>query len=76
MAKIKRDPKRKEAIQKFIELYQPESVEEIYESLKDMLGETIEQMLETELEHQIGYPKGDKPTSALNSSLYYYYKFK
>ena len=67
MAKIKRDPKRREAIQKFIELYQPESVEDIYESLKDMLGETIEQMLETELESQIGYPKGDKPDSALNS---------
>jgi len=67
MAKIKRDPKRREAIQKFIELYQPESVEDIYESLKDMLGETIEQMLETELESQIGYPKGDKPEAALNS---------
>ena len=67
MAKIKRDPKRREAIQKFIELYQPESVEDIYESLKDMLGETIEQMLETELENQIGYPKGDKPNSASNS---------
>ena len=67
MAKIKRDPKRREAIQKFIELYQPESVEDIYESLKDMLGETIEQMLETELENQIGYPKGDQPNSASNS---------
>lgn len=61
MAKIKRDPKRREAIQKFIELYQPESVEDIYESLKDMIGETTLQMLETELESQSGYPKGDKP---------------
>ena len=63
MAKIKSDPKRREAIQKFIELYQPESVEDIYESLKDMLGETTPQMLETEIESQIGYPKGDKPNS-------------
>lgn len=67
MAKIKRDPKRREAIKKFIELYQTESVEDIYESLKDMLGETTPQMLETEFESQIGYPKGDKPNSALNS---------
>lgn len=32
-----------------------------------MLGETTPQMLETELESQIAYPKGDKPNSALNS---------
>lgn len=55
MAKIKIDPKQREAIQEFIELYQPESVEDIYENLKDMLGETTPQMLETELEGQIGY---------------------
>ena len=67
MAKIKKDPKRREAIQKFIELYQPESVEDIYESLKDILGETTPQMLEAELESQIGYPKGYKSNSALNS---------
>jgi len=67
MAKIKRDPKRREAIQKFIELYQPESVDDIYESLKDMLGETIEQMLEAELEDQIGYPKGEKSEDISNS---------
>ncbi len=60
MAKIKTDTKRREAIQKFIELYQPQSVEDIYKSLKDMLCETIPQMLETELESQIGYPKGNK----------------
>jgi len=38
MAKIKRDPKRREAIKKFIELYQPESVDDICESLNDMLN--------------------------------------
>ena len=67
MAKIKRDPKRTEAIKKFLELYQPESVDDIYESLKDMLGETIEQMLEAELDHQIGYPKGLKPKGIVNA---------
>lgn len=50
MAKIKRDPKRTEAIKKFLEIYQPEPVDDIYESLKDMLGETIEQTLEAELD--------------------------
>ena len=55
MAKIKIDPKQREAIQEFIELYQPESVEDIYENLKDMLGKTTPQMFETELESQIGY---------------------
>ena len=67
MAKIKRDPKRTEAIKKFLELYQPESVDDIYESLKDMLGETIEQMLEAELDEQIGYSKGSKPQGVLNA---------
>lgn len=67
MAKIKRDPKRREAIQKFIELYQPVSVDDIYESLKHMLGETIEQMLEAELEDPIGYPKGEKSEDISNS---------
>lgn len=67
MAKIKRDPKRREAVKKFLELYQPESVDDIYESLKDMLGDTIEQMLEAELEDQIGYPKGEKPEGIGNS---------
>lgn len=61
MAKIKRDSKRREVIQKFIELYQPESVEDMYESLKDILGETIAQLLETELGNQICYPKDDMP---------------
>lgn len=67
MAKIKRDPKRTEAIKKFLELYQPESVDDIYESLKDMLGETIEQMLEAEQDEQIGYSKGSKPQGVLNA---------
>lgn len=67
MAKIKRDPKRREAVKKFLELYQPESVDDIYESLKDMLGDTIEQMLEAELEDQIGYSKGEKPEGIGNS---------
>jgi transposase-like protein len=67
MTKIKRDPKRTEAIRKFLELYQPESVDDIYESLKDMLGETIEQMLEAELVEQIGYSKGSKLEGIINA---------
>ncbi len=50
ISEIKRYPKRRGAIQKFIELYQTESVQDIYESLKDMLGETTTEMLETEFE--------------------------
>lgn len=48
-------------------IYTCKKHDDIYENLKDMLGETIEQMLVAELDEKIGYSKGSKPQGVLNT---------
>jgi len=48
---------KREIIEKLIETYDIKSAKDIHEALKDLLGETIEEMLEMELEEQLGYAK-------------------
>ena len=46
-----------------IEEYQPETVQDIQEALKDFLGDKMEQMLKAELDEHLDYEYGEKPLS-------------
>ena len=46
-----------------IEEYQPQSVQDIQEALKDLLGDTMEELLKAELDQHLHYEYGEKPLS-------------
>ena len=46
-----------------IKEYQPETVQDLQEALKDLLGDTMEQMLKAELDEHLDYEYGEKPLS-------------
>ena len=46
-----------------IEEYQPETVQDLQEALKAILGDTMEQMLKAELDEHLDYEYGEKPLS-------------
>ncbi|MDK8281164.1 MAG: IS256 family transposase [Peptoniphilus lacrimalis] len=46
-----------------IEEYQPETVQDLQEALKDLLGDTMEQMLKAELDEHLDYEYGETPLS-------------
>lgn len=43
-----------------IKEYQPENIQDIQEALKDLLGDTIENMLKSELDEHLDYEYGEK----------------
>lgn len=46
---------KKEIISYLINEYEIESAKDIHDAIKDLLGDTIESMLEAEMEHHLGY---------------------
>lgn len=52
----KMDPERKAFINNLLEHYQPKDAQDM---LKDLLGETLQSMLEAEMDDHIGYSKYD-----------------
>ena len=60
MARIKRDPKKVALAQAIIEAYNPESVEDMNEALKDLFGPLFESMLQGEMNNHLGYDSNDK----------------
>ena len=50
MARIKRDPKKVALAQAILEAYNPESVEDMNDTLKDLFGPLFESMLQGEIE--------------------------
>ncbi|SDN91363.1 Transposase, Mutator family [Tenuibacillus multivorans] len=60
MTKIKRDPKSVNLANKIIEEYQPKSVEEMQNALKDIFGPMFEAMLKGEMNYHLGYESNDK----------------
>ena len=50
MARIKRDPKKVALAQAILESYNPESVEVMNDTLKDLFGPLFESMLQGEIE--------------------------
>lgn len=55
----KMDPERKAFIKSLLEHYQPKDAQDVQEMLKDLLGETLQGMLEAEMEDHLGYSKYD-----------------
>lgn len=60
MAKPKKNPNSEELANKIIEKYQPESVEDMQNALKDIFGPMFESMLKGEMNHHLGYDSNDK----------------
>ncbi|MED4741132.1 IS256 family transposase, partial [Bacillus subtilis] len=60
VGKLKRDPNSVELANKIIEQYQPKSVEDMQEALKDIFGPRFESMLKGEMNHHLGYESNDK----------------
>lgn len=55
----KLSPERKAFINSLIEHYQPEDAQDVQEMLKDLLGDTLQGMLEAEMDEKLGYTKYD-----------------
>lgn len=55
----KLSPERKAFINSLIEHYQPEDASDVQEMLKDLLGDTLQGMLEAEMDEKLGYSKYD-----------------
>ncbi len=60
MARRKDSEQKSQLAQKILEEYQPESVEDIQEALKDIFGPLFEGMLKGELNHHLGYESNNK----------------
>ena len=48
-------PERKESINGLLEHYQPNDAHDVQEMLKDLLGDTLQGMLEAEMDEKLGY---------------------
>ena len=53
-------PEKKDLIGRVIEMYEPTNMSELYSALKDLMGDTIQEMLEAELDESLGYEKHEK----------------
>lgn len=60
MAKNKRDPKKVALAEAILEAYQPKSVEDMQNALKDVFGPMFEAMLKGEMDNHLGYDSNDK----------------
>ena len=60
MARQRRlSPERKEFINSLLEHYNPKDAKDVQEMLKDLLGDTLQGMLEAEMDDHLGYSKYD-----------------
>lgn len=55
----KLSPERKAFIDGLLEHYQPQDAQDVQEMLKDLLGDTLQGMLEAEMDQSLGYSKYD-----------------
>jgi transposase-like protein len=53
-------PEKRDIISKLIEMYEVKTLSDIQDALKDLLGGTIQGMLEAELDDELGYEKYEK----------------
>ena len=56
----KMTPEKKNIITSLIETYDVKTMKDIQDALKDLLGGTIQEMLEAELDAELGYEKSEK----------------
>lgn len=60
MAKIKRNPAAESIANEILKNYNPESVEDMQEALRDIFGPMFEGLLKGELNHHLGYESNSK----------------
>lgn len=60
MAKEKRDQRKSELMKQMIEMYHLETMADIQNMLKDMFADTMKDILQTELDTELGYRKHDQ----------------
>ena len=60
MFKKKLTPEKKNVILNLLEAYDIKTTADLQDALKDLLGSTIQEMLEAELDEELGYAKGEK----------------
>ena len=68
MAKKRERKLPPEFIKQFIQAYDIKSTDDIKEALKDMLGSTMQGMLESELEEDLGYGRYDYANKETDNS--------
>lgn len=64
---------RKKVIQDFLAEYQPKTAKELQEILKDLMADTVQSMLEAEIEDELGYSKYDYQNKETTNSRDGYY---
>lgn len=67
MAKIKRNPAAESIANEILKNYNPESVEDMQEALKDIFGPMFEGLLKGELNHHLGYESNSKEAKSTNN---------
>jgi len=67
----KLSPERKAFINGLIEHYHPEDAQDVQEMLKDLLGDTLQGMLEAEMDEKLGYSKYDYKNKENNGKNLY-----
>ena len=63
MPRKRPETKRSKIAKMLIEEYQPQNAQDIQEALKDLLGDTMEELLKAELDEHLDYEYGQKPLS-------------
>ena len=61
--KVQMTEGKRAIIQKLFQEYDIESTSDIEDALKDLLGGTIKEMMETEMEEHLGYGKSERSDS-------------
>lgn len=64
----KLSPERKEFVNGLLQHYQPKTAQDIQEMLRDLLGDTLQGMLEAELDTELGYSKYDYSAKETDNS--------
>ena len=62
--KVEMTDGKRAIIQQLFQEYNIESATDIQDALKDLLGGTIKQMMETEIDEHLGYSKSERSDSA------------
>ena len=61
--KVQMTEGKREIIQKLLQEYEIQSAQDIQEALKDLLGGTIKEMMEAEMDSHLGYQKSERSDS-------------
>ena len=64
----KMTPERKAFIDSLLAHYQPTDANDVQEMLKDLLGDTLQGMLEAEMDQKLGYSKYDYQNKTTDDS--------